>query len=63
MSIVLNKKQILKLAEIVNKFNLERLTLEVDHSSGIGQSVVAKFGFFEENDGKFVFDITDVGDW
>ena len=60
--IKLNRKQILKLVEIVNQFiDVEEFTIETDTSSGIGVGVIVSFGLFSDDDAKV--DITDVKDW
>jgi len=61
-TLVLNRDQIGKLNEIVNHFKeINRFTIEVDYSSGIGAGIRVKFDLFEENDTNV--DITDVKDW
>jgi len=61
-SIVLNREQIEKLYEIVSHFKeINKFTVETDHSSGIGVGVVVKFDLFQKNDTQI--DITDVKEW
>ena len=61
-SMVLNRSQIEKLYEIVSHFKeINRFTIQIDHSSGIGTGVVVKFDLFQKNDTQI--DITDVKDW
>lgn len=62
MKITLNRNQIQKLYTIVEHFEeVDKFTIETDHSSGIGTSVVVRFELFRKDD-SFV-DITDVKDW
>jgi len=61
-SIVLNREQIEKLYEIISHFKeINKFTVETDHSSGIGVGVVVKFDLFQKNDTQI--DITDVKEW
>ena len=61
-SIALNREQIEKLYEIVSHFKeINKFTIETDHSSGIGVGVVVRFDLFQKNDTQI--DITDVKEW
>ena len=61
-SIVLNREQIEKLHEIISHFQeIDKFTIQIDHSSGIGTGVVVGFDLFQKNDTKI--DITDMKDW
>jgi len=61
-SITLNREQIIKLYEIVSHFKeINKFTVETDHSSGIGIGVVVRFELFQKNDTQI--DITDVKEW
>jgi hypothetical protein len=60
--VILNRKQIGKLTEIVNHFKeIQHFTVTTDSSSGIGTGVVVKFTLFDTNDSSV--DITDVSEW
>ena len=62
MKLVLNRDQISKLNQIVEHFKeIQKFTIEVDNSSGIGPGIRVKFDLFENND--TTVDITDVKDW
>ena len=61
-SIMLNREQIEKLWEIASNFKeINKFTVETDHTSGIGVGVVVKFDLFQKNDTQI--DITDVKEW
>jgi hypothetical protein len=62
----LNQEQIRKLAKMADHFKeVEWFTLEENHSSGIGSTVVVKFNLFNDNDKDIdtTVDITDVSTW
>lgn len=60
--IILNRDQIEKLGKIAAQFKeVDQFHLKIDHSSGIGPTVVVKFGLFDKTDA--TIDITDVRDW
>ena len=62
----LNRGQIEKLAKMAAHFKeVEWFTLEENHSSGIGPTVVVKFNLFNDNDKDIdtTVDITDVSTW
>ena len=62
MKITMNRDQIAKLNEIVDHFTeINKFTIETDHSSGIGTGISVKFDLFNSNDTKI--DITDVKEW
>lgn len=56
--IVLTKDQFWKIADLVEKYRLDTVQLEVDHSSGIGANVYVKLNFSGEK-----IDITDYSSW
>jgi len=61
-NIILTREQIGKLTEIINHYKeVNRFTLEVDHSSGIGTGISVRFDLFAQND--TVIDITDYKNW
>lgn len=63
---VLNRTQVEKLAKMASHFNeVEWFTLEENHSSGIGPTVVVKFNLFNDTDKDIdtTVDITDVSTW
>ena len=63
--LVLNRQQLGKLVEIYTHFKeIERFTIQVDLSSGIGAGIVVTFNLFN-NDDKHdtTVDITDVSTW
>jgi len=62
----LNRSQVEKLAKMAAHFKeVEWFTLEENHSSGIGPSVVVKFNLFNDSDKDIdtTVDITDVNTW
>jgi hypothetical protein len=62
----LNRFQIEKLAKMTAHFkDVEWFTLEENHSSGIGSTVVVKFNLFNDIDKDIdtTVDITDVSTW
>jgi hypothetical protein len=60
--IVLNRKQISQLSEIVNHFKeIDEFTIKVDQSSGIGLGISVTFDLFKKEDTSI--DITDVSTW
>jgi len=62
MKLVLNRKQIAKLTEIVDHFHeVELFTIETDYSSGIGVGISVGFDLFKLKDTKI--DITDLESW
>lgn len=63
--LVLNRQQLGKLVEIYTHFKeIERFTIQVDHTSGIGTGIVVAFNLFGD-DAKHdtTVDITDVSTW
>lgn len=62
MKIMLNRKQVDDLTQIVNHFNeVEHFTLEQDNSNGIGPVIKVKFDLFDKK--PTTIDITDVASW
>jgi hypothetical protein len=63
--LVLNRQQIGKLVEIYTHFKeIERFTIQVDLSSGIGTGLVVAFNLFGDDDKHdTTVDITDVSTW
>jgi len=63
--LVLNRQQIGKLVEIYTHFKeIERFTIQVDRSSGIGTGIVVAFNLFNDDDKHdTTVDITDVSTW
>ncbi len=62
----LNRGQIEKLSKMASHFKeVEWFTLEENHSSGIGPTVVVKFNLFNDSDKDIdtTVDITDVSTW
>jgi hypothetical protein len=60
--IVLNRKQISQLSEIVNHFKeIDNFTIKVDQSSGIGLGISVTFDLFKKEDTSI--DITDLSTW
>ena len=62
----LNRGQIEKLSKMASHFKeVEWFTLEENHSSGIGPTIVVKFNLFNDNDKDIdtTVDITDVSTW
>ena len=62
----LNRGQIEKLSKMANHFKeVEWFTLEENHNSGIGPTVVVKFNLFNDSDKDIdtTVDITDVSTW
>lgn len=62
----LNREQIKKLAKMADHFKeVEWFTLEENHNSGIGSTVVVKFNLFNDSDKDIdtTVDITDVSTW
>ena len=63
-SIVLTRKQIDQLAEIVNHFTeIDDFTLEVDHSSGIGVGIRVTFDLLKSGKKDTAVDITNMTNW
>ena len=61
-NLTLNRAQVEKLTEIVNRFpEVKKFTVAVDHSSGIGQGIVVQLSLWDTNDTQI--DITDLGAW
>ena len=61
-SIKLNREQLQKLTEIVERFpEVKNFTIEADSSSGIGVGVSVRFNLFDAYN--FNIDITDVREW
>jgi hypothetical protein len=62
---LLNRKQILQLAELAEKFpDTEWFTLESDSSSGIGAAITVKFTALDKDkDFDTTVDITDLSTW
>ena len=61
-SIMLNREQVQKLTEIVERFpEVKHFTIEADNSSGIGVGISVKFNLFDAYN--FDVDITDVREW
>jgi hypothetical protein len=60
--IVLTRKQIGQLSELMDRFeDTEMFVLESESSSGIGPTISVKIDLFENLDTKI--DITDVSNW
>ena len=64
-SITLSRKQIDKFVEFATHFpDIQYMTLEQGHESGIGASVVIKCSLFgEDSEPETTVDITDVDVW
>ncbi len=61
-AIVLSRKQIDQLKEIIDHFeDIDRFELFEDHSTGIGPVIKVHFTIFNKNDSSV--DITDVTNW
>ena len=61
-SIMLNREQVQKLTEIVERFpEVKNFMIEADNSSGIGVGISVKFNLFDAYN--FDVDITDVREW
>jgi hypothetical protein len=64
-NLVLTRKQVLQLAELVNKFpDTEQFTLEEISSSGVGPEIIVKFTLFNtDKDFDTTVNITDYSIW
>lgn len=55
----LTRQEFIKLQEIFNKYDPDIVTLNYDHSSGIGAVITAEF----ETNSRIKIDITDIESW